>query len=174
MAANVSSVWTRGGVSAATVNVIDGTPLTCQTDQGPQQVSATDAPLYCQSAQVIDLPAGYFQNGLQPLGDAAMLLAVSDAYGYHVLDFVGDLQPGAGLSPAQIAERDSCLSGIYFGVLSNQQVLKAADIDSVNKEMVAVTAPGTQAAANAVTAQDLTDAFNKGIFALGHARRCLS
>jgi hypothetical protein len=37
---------------------------------------------------------------LEPLADAAMLFAVSDACGYHMLDSVGDRQPGAELSAA--------------------------------------------------------------------------
>jgi hypothetical protein len=175
MAASVASVWSNDGVSAASVNVIGNTPVTCQTSQGPVHISAGDPPAYCQTDQTIELPVGYFDATLRPLGDAAMLLAVSDTYGYHVLGFVGELDPNAGLTPAQIAERSSCLSGIYFRTLSNQpgQVLNSADIDSVDKEMVVVTAPGTRAAANAVSAQDLTNAFNRGIFALFNPHKCL-
>jgi hypothetical protein len=121
------------------------------------------------------LPVGFFKAQLEPLGDAAMLLAVSDTYGYHVLDFVHALQSGAGLSAAQLAASDSCLSGIYFRSLQNEpgQLLTSSDIESVNKAMTALAAPGTAAAANAISAQDLTDAFNKGIFALGDERHCL-
>src|SRR5262249_47366419 len=138
MASNVAGVWSRFGVSSATVNVIGSAPVTCQTSGGPVQISATDAPTYCPSGPAIEVAVGFFENQLEPVGDAGMLLAGSDAYGSHVLNFVGDLRPGTGLSAAQIATRDSCLSGVYFRSLQNQpgQVLNSADIDSVNKAML--------------------------------------
>jgi hypothetical protein len=175
MAADVAGVWSQSGLPPATVNVIDQTPVVCQSPQGAIQVSTTDAPRYCLTDATIDLPVATFSSKIEPIGDAAVLLVVADLYGYHVLNAVGALSPSSGLTAAQVVERDSCLGGLYFGLIQNQpnQKLTAADTEAVNKQILAIAAPGTAASANGVTAQDLTDAFNKGAFARANASACL-
>jgi hypothetical protein len=175
MAGDVAGVWSQSGLPPATVNVIDQTPVVCQSPQGAIQVSTTDPPRYCPTDASIDLPVDTISSRIAPIGDAAILLVVADLYGYHILNAVGELSPSSGLTAAQLVERDSCLGGFYFKILSNEphQQLTAPDTDAVNQQILAIAAPGTAAAANGVTAQDLTDAFNKGVFPRTRAQDCV-
>src|SRR5437879_4353064 len=70
----------------ATANVIDQTPVSCQTPQGRVKVSTDDPPVYCPSDTSLDLTVGFIQGHVEPIGDAAVLLVVADLYGYHLLN----------------------------------------------------------------------------------------
>lgn len=138
--------------------LVAGTPFTC----GSTQITSSSPPEYCPANQTIALPQGFIESNVAPLGDSALLLLVSDLYGYHVENALGAFTHG--YTGAQLEEMDSCFSGVYFYYAEGQGLLQPTDEEGVNK-LLAVSAPaaGTTAGANAVTAAELATAFNKGI-----------
>jgi Putative neutral zinc metallopeptidase len=174
IAGNVASFWayefrgSRVQLTPATVNLVDQTPVTCNGNQ----VAGTDPPTYCPADGSIDLPVGFIQSKIAPIGDAAVALTVSDLYGYHIENTLGAFSPSSGLTPAQLEDMDSCFSGAYF--YSLEQSLTASDETAINRLIAAsASASGTGAGPGTVTAADLTAAFNKGLLANGNAAACL-
>jgi hypothetical protein len=172
LAANAGAFWTsefaasQAQLPPATVNVVAQTPLSC----GAGQITTTDPPEYCSSDGSIDFPLAFMQSSVAPIGDAAVALVVSDLYGYHIENALGAL--GAGYSPATLQKLDSCLSGVYF--YSIQGNLTTGDQAAVNTILAEkATPPGGAAGGAAVSATDLTSAFNKGILSQGRAQVCL-
>jgi predicted metalloprotease len=161
---SVASLWqlefkrANAQLPAASAYIVADTPVTC----GSTQVTANSAPEYCPSSQTILFPLGTVTANIAPLGDAALLLLISDLYGYHVENAIGAFNHG--YSGAQLEEMDSCFSGIYFYYAESNGYLQPTDEEGVNK-LLALEAPaaGTGTSAGSVTAQDLAAAFNKGI-----------
>ncbi len=171
-ATDISSLWSNefAGLGPtqlppATLTIIDQTPVMC----GSAQVGPDSSPQYCAAVQSIDLPLGTLSAQVAPLGDAALLLVVSDLYGYHVENALGLLN---SLSPSELETLDSCLSGVYFTEARNH--LQPSDETSVN-QLIALQAAtaSTGAGAGQVTAADLTAAFNKGLMTNGDYRGCV-
>ena len=150
--------------------MIDATPVAC----GSTQLGTSDPPLYCVPTQSLDLTLGYIQGNVAPIGDAALALLVSDIYGYHVENVLGAFSQSAGLSPVQLAEMDSCFSGVYFYYLQAEHALGPGDEAAVNKllgpDRGRLHLPGS---ASSVTNDQLTTAFNVGIESQGNASVCL-
>jgi hypothetical protein len=172
-AADVASVWNfefsnlgPTQLPPATVTIIDQTPASC----GSAQVGPDSSPQYCAAAQSVDLPVATLTSQIAPLGDAALLLVVSDLYGYHVENALGLLNT---MSPSQLTILDSCLSGVYFTEARNH--LQSADETSVNKFLALQAAPASTGSGGAtpVTAAALTTAFNKGLMTNGYYTGCL-
>ena len=140
---------------------------------GSTQLGPSSAPEYCLSQDTVDLPLGFVQNEIAPNGDAAVALVVEDLYGYHIENAIGMFSPSAGLTPVDLQEIDSCLSGVYFGyyLFSKEQ---AGDEQAVNRQLAAdAAASGRSGSAATVTADQLTNAFNHGILAQGNFEQCL-
>jgi hypothetical protein len=167
LADNADSYWVRVStrlswqLSSATVTIVDQTPVTC----GSSQIATTDNPAYCRADQNIALPLAFIQSNIEPIGDAAVALVISDLYGYHIENVLGVSAPSSGLAPADLQEIDSCLSGTYFANWlhpsgSRAIQLSSGDEAAVNKLIAAETA--TPGGPGAVTATQLTAAFNKG------------
>jgi Putative neutral zinc metallopeptidase len=180
LAQNSNSYWltifklSNLQLPAASVNVVDQVPATC----GSTQISSTDGPVYCAADQSIDLPLAYMQKNIQPIGDAAMALVVSDLYGYHVENAVGAFNSGAGITPANLEQIDACFSGTYFenwlAPSPNHPIhVSAGDQRAVDQLLAGqAAAPGTPAGPGVVTADQLTAAFNKGAIS-AHPKACL-
>jgi hypothetical protein len=176
LANTVASFWTlefRGAnvqLTPATVNLIVGSPAQC----GSGQLTTTDPPLYCAASESLELPISYIQSNIAPLGDAALALLVSDVYGYHIENVLGELSPAAGLSAVQLAEVDSCFSGTFFYYLEALKALGPGDEAAVNQLLAsqpAVSAP--QGSGASATADQLTSAFNRGVLSNGNAAVCI-
>jgi hypothetical protein len=176
LADNVASFWAlefQGAqvqLTPASLNLVADTPVTC----GSRRLSTTDAPLYCVPDQSLDLTLGFIQSNVEPIGDAALALLVSDIYGYHVENVLGAFNPSAGLGAAQLAQMDSCFSGAYFYYLQAKRVLGPGDEAAVNK-LLAKLAPvaGSPGASAGASLDQLTTAFNQGIESQGNAGVCL-
>jgi putative neutral zinc metallopeptidase len=140
---------------------------------GSSQLGPTSSPEYCPSQDTVDLPLGFVQNEIEPNGDAAVALVVEDLYGYHIENAIGMLSPSAGLTPIDLEEIDSCLSGVYFGYyLFGKE--EAGDEQAVNRQLAAdAAASGQSDSAATVTADQLTNAFNHGILTQGDFEGCL-
>lgn len=152
---------------SATLNLIGQTPVAC----GAAQVGTSDPPEYCAGDGAIDLPLGTLATQIAPLGDAALLLVVSDLYGYHVENALGLL---SSLDGADLETMDSCLSGVYFLYAEANQHLQASDEASINKLMALQAGPASIGSSpGGVTAAELTAAFNKGLFGHFDYRVCL-
>jgi hypothetical protein len=172
----VSGFWTQAlgesqppiQLPAATLNIIDQTPVTC----GSAQVTSTDQFGYCAATQSIELPLQFITTQIAPIGDAAMLLVVSDMYGYHVMNTLGVL---GKLSAEQAELADACLSGQFFfyGIAGNSNFhIDPGDEQAVTTLLTKMAPAGSSTAAGAVTSQQLIAAFNKG--AVPNNGRCLS
>jgi hypothetical protein len=172
----VSSFWTQAlsgsqppiQLPAATLNIIDQTPVTC----GSQQITTTDPFGYCPATQSIELPLQYITAQIEPIGAAAVLLVVSDMYGYHVMNAAGVL---GKFSAAQAELADACLSGQFFfyGIAGNSNLhVDPGDEQAVTTLLTKMAPAGGATAPGAVTSQQLIDAFNKG--AVPNNGRCLS
>jgi hypothetical protein len=183
MAADVSGVWQRifqlagAQLTSATENIVDQPPASC----GSRSVTSSDPPEYCLADASVDLPVGYFGSNVEPLGDAATLLLVSDTYGFHVEDALQAFN--AGYSDATLKEIASCLSGIIFEQSlptapspnnPSAPYLQPKDLDSVNAELAREAgASGAPSSSGSVTAAELTAAFNRGVGAGIQYRACL-
>jgi hypothetical protein len=151
-------------LSPATVNVIDQTPVSC----GSQQVTTADSFEYCLADQSVELPLQFISARVAPLGDAAVLLLVSDLYGYHVMNSLGVLNR---LSTAHLELSDACLSGFFFTYLPgvNKQVsFGPGDEEAVTSLLSREGAGRNLAPGGTVTAAQLIAAFNDGVMHAGH------
>jgi hypothetical protein len=148
------------------VNIIGQTPATC----GVTSVTTNDPPRYCSQAAAIELPLGTLTTQIAPLGDAALLLVVSDLYGFHVENAVGLL---SSLSSSAAELDDSCLSGVYFLYAEVNKHLQASDEAAVNRLMALQAGPISTGSANGVTASELAAAFNRGLMSHFRASECV-
>lgn len=166
IAANsVAGNWARlfahagGSLPAASVALIGDQPGSC----GSTPITSGSSPEYCPPTDTVQIPLGFVNTNVAPLGDAALLLLVSDLYGYHVENVLGML--GGGRSTAQLERVDACFSGVYF--LTVYGSLEQRDEQSVTK-LLALSAGG------GVSGDELTTAFNVGLVVSGgDYRACL-
>ncbi len=152
---------------AASAVLIADQPAACGSDQ----ITSGSAPEYCSSSDTIELPLGTIESNIAPLGDAALLLLMSDLYGYHVENAIGAFSKG--FSNAQLEEMDSCFSGVYFYYAESEGYLQPADEQGVNNLLAAEAPSSSGSAAGAVTASELAQWFNKGILSNLNAKVCL-
>lgn len=167
---NVAGNWAQlfakagGSLPAATVNLIGNQPASC----GSASIGAGASPEYCPATDTIEIPLGFMSARVAPLGDSALLLLISDLYGYHVENALGLLGPGRG--GGQLQRIDSCFSGVYF--LSVYGALQRTDEDGINR-LLALSAP-VAGRGGTVTSGELTNAFNVGlVVSNGNYRACL-
>lgn len=174
LASGVNYLWTvefrnaGAQLTPASLAQVQDAPVSC----GNQQYNSTSAPEYCPSTGTIVLPMGTIQSTVAPLGDAALLLLISDLYGYHVENALGAFNHG--YTPAQLEKMDSCFSGVYFLYAESENQLQPTDEESVNK-LLALEAPtaGSATQPGAVTAKDLANAFNQGILSGFKFQNCI-
>jgi predicted metalloprotease len=152
---------------AASAVLIADSPGSC----GSAQITSSSAPEYCTSTATIELPLGTITSNIAPLGDSALLLLMSDLYGYHVENAVGAFQKG--YSNAQLEKMDSCFSGVYFYYAESQGYLQATDETGVNNLLVAEAPAGASTSAGSVSAAQLATAFNQGILSNLNPKVCL-
>lgn len=158
--ANVTAnVWAElfqragGALPPAGLDLIAGQPANC----GANQITASSSPEYCLSTDTIELPLGFMNANIAPLGDSALVLMVADLYGYHVEKALGLFS--RGLDRSRLELTDSCFSGVLFAELFG--ALDANDEAGVNR-LLAASAP-VSAAGGGPTAAQLADSFNTGI-----------
>ena len=147
--------------------LIADSPTTC----GSNQITASSAPEYCTSNATIDLPLGTITSNIAPLGDAALLLLVSDLYGYHVENAIGAFSKN--YSSAQLEKMDSCFSGVYFYYAESEGYLQPTDEQGVDNLLAAEAPAAGSASAGSVTAAQLATAFNTGILSNLNPKVCL-
>ena len=158
---NVVPFWQKifaqagGQLPAGSAVLVQDQPVSC----GSEQWTSSSGPGYCPSTDTLLFPLGTITSNIAPLGDGALLLMTTDLFGYHVENALGAFQKG--YTSAQLKEMDSCFSGVFFG--SGAGALQASDEQSVNSYLaLQAQAVGTSAGPGGITAQDLTEAFNKG------------
>ena len=152
---------------AASVVLIADQPTTC----GSNQITSSSAPEYCSSNDTIELPLGTIESNIAPLGDSALLLLISDLYGYHVENAIGAF--GKGYANVQLEQMDSCFSGAYFYYAESEGYLEPADEQGVNNLLAAEAPSSSGSAAGAVTAAHLAQWFNKGILSNLNPKVCV-
>jgi predicted metalloprotease len=152
---------------AASAVLIANSPGSC----GSAQITSSSAPEYCTSNATIELPLGTITSNIAPLGDSALLLLMSDLYGYHVENAIGALQKK--YSNAQLEKMDSCFSGVYFYYAESQGYLQPTDETGVNNLLVAEAPAGSSTSAGSVSAAQLAAAFNQGILSNLNPKVCL-
>jgi hypothetical protein len=152
---------------AASAVLITGAPTTC----GSSQITSGSAPEYCTSNATIELPLGTITANIAPLGDSALLLLMSDLYGYHIENAIGAFSKG--YSNAQLEKMDSCFSGVYFYYAESQGYLQPTDEQGVDNLLVAEAPAGASTSAGSVTAAQLATAFNTGILSNLNPKVCL-
>jgi predicted metalloprotease len=171
---SVASLWqaefqhSGSQLPPASAVLVSDAPTTC----GSTQITSGSAPEYCPANATIDLPLGTITSNIEPLGDAALLLLLSDLYGYHVENAIGAFTHG--YSGAQLEKMDSCFSGVYFYYAESEGYLQPTDEQGVNN-LLALEAPaaGTSASAGSVTASQLATAFNQGILSNLNPKVCV-
>ena len=158
VAGNWAQVFTKAGLSLPQANfaLVADQPQSC----GSTQVTANSGPLYCPATSTVELPLGFFTDHVAPLGDGALIIMVSDVYGYHVERALGLL--GTGRSLARLELIDSCLSGLY--ALTVYGALQQQDESSITR-LFSLLAPGR--GPGGVTADQLANAFNVGLVVSG-------
>lgn len=170
---SVAGLWkayfqhTGSQLPAASAVLIAGAPTTC----GSAQITSGSPPEYCTSNATIDLPLGTITSNIAPLGDSALLLLMSDLYGYHVENAVGAFQKG--YTNAQLEEMDSCFSGVYFYYAESEGYLQPTDEQGVDNLLVAEAPAGAGTSSGSVTSAQLATAFNKGILSNLNPKVCL-
>jgi predicted metalloprotease len=152
---------------AASAVLIADSPGSC----GSSQITSSSAPEYCTGTATIELPLGTITSNIAPLGDSALLLLMSDLYGYHVENAIGAFQKN--YSKAVLEKMDSCFSGVYFYYAESQGYLQATDETGVNNLLVAEAPAGSSTSAGSVSAAQLATAFNLGILSNLNPKVCL-
>ena len=86
---------------------------------------------YCGRNATVYLPLGFFQDKVNPIGDAASVTMVGLMYGYRALDQLGAFEAvrAGRLKPVELQLRAVCMAGAHLATVAKRNLLESGDTD---------------------------------------------